>query len=225
VPLLLGAAIGIALLRALSRPKVNHVSVSGLELSGTLAAWMESVQESEMAEPWRKSHNLWHTRLGMVLFEKASAPTIRDFWPTYRKCWQTPEDYFGDPRHEAAVRAISRARAGERLTRIAQALVAERKPGESGTLVIGGFPTNDSDQLPRSAVTVDRLIPLPRQSDSPSEYMVRKAGHCFQICCSLCFDHSLLSQIQQNALIGYSLLTCPSTPLMTAGRHSPSSSP
>jgi len=83
---------------------------------------MKTQEEEELAQPWRGSKDLWHTLLGMILFEKAKPLVARNFWRTYARRWDTPQVYLEDPRREAATRAIGRGGASELLAWIARAL-------------------------------------------------------------------------------------------------------
>src|SRR3712207_9484033 len=97
----------------------KQVHLSSLELGSILAEWMESQKESELAQPWRRSADLWHTLLGMILFERAKPAIARDFWPTYARRWPTPRAYLSDPRAQAATRAIGQSDSGKLLERTA----------------------------------------------------------------------------------------------------------
>ncbi len=140
VPPLLGAAVGGEVVRALGNLERQRVRLSSRELGTTLATWMQTQQEDELAQPWRRSDDLWHTLLGIILFEKAKPVVARNFWPTYARRWKTPQAYLEDPRREAATRAIGRGGTGELLTRLARALSApEEDPLEPGALGIPGL--------------------------------------------------------------------------------------
>ena len=139
VPPLLAAAIGRRIQGALRDPERRPDRLSSRELGGILSDWIQGQEEEELAQPWRRSRDLWHTLLGMVLFEKAKPVVARNFWPTYARRWETPEAYLEDPRRKAAVRAIGRGGAGELLERTASALTAAVAPFEYGALRIDGL--------------------------------------------------------------------------------------
>lgn len=122
VPPLLGAAVGRQIVRALRTPERCQRHLSSRELSTVLATWMGTQEDDELAQPWRKSDDLWHTLLGIVLFEKAKPVIAQNFWPTYARRWDSPRSYLEDPRREAATRAIGHSGAGELLGRIAEVL-------------------------------------------------------------------------------------------------------
>lgn len=128
VPPLLGAAVGRQILGALRNPERRRRHVSSRELSTVLATWMETQEDDELAQPWRRSDDLWLTLLGMVLFEKAKPTVTRNFWRTYARRWNTPQAYLEDPRREAATRAIGRSGANKLLSHIASGLT---EPGDT----------------------------------------------------------------------------------------------
>jgi len=123
VPPLLGAAVGRQILGALHNSERRQAHLSSRELSTVLATWMETQEDNELAQPWRRSDDLWHALLGMVLFEKAKPAVTRNFWRTYARRWNTPQAYLEDPRREAATRAIGRSGANKLLSQIASGLI------------------------------------------------------------------------------------------------------
>jgi A/G-specific adenine glycosylase len=100
---------------------------------------METQKDDELAQPWRKSDDLWHTLLGIVLFEKAKPVVARNFWPTYARRWGTPRAYLEDPRKDAATRAIGRSGTGELLGRVAHALSESEDAVLSGDVKVPGL--------------------------------------------------------------------------------------
>jgi DNA (cytosine-5)-methyltransferase 1 len=139
VPPMLGAAVGRHIIRALRNPERRQPRPSSLELSTVLATWMETQEEDKLSQPWRRRGDLWHTLLGIVLFEKAKPIVARNFWRTYARRWDTPVAYLKDPRREAATRAIGRGEASELLVRVARALTGPEDPLEHGAPKIPGL--------------------------------------------------------------------------------------
>ena len=139
VPPLLAAAIGRRILGALRSPERRQDRLTSQELGSMLSTWIQGQEEEELAQPWRRSQDLWHTLLGIVLFEKAKPVIARNFWRTYARRWETPEAYLEDPRREAAVRAIGRSGAGELLEGIALALTGSGNPFDYGAVKIAGL--------------------------------------------------------------------------------------
>lgn len=139
VPPMLATTIGRQILRALKDPTRQRERLSSLQLGSMLASWIGTQEETELAQPWRRSGDLWHTLLGIILFEKAKPAVTRDFWPTCARRWGSPEEYLSDPRGEVAVRAIGRTGAGALLGRVARAMVALDDPAAHTDLRVEGL--------------------------------------------------------------------------------------
>jgi DNA (cytosine-5)-methyltransferase 1 len=139
VPPLLGAAVGRQIFKVLRNSERRQHHHSSRELSTVLATWIGTQEEHELAQPWRRRDDLWHTLLGLVLFEKAKPIIAQNFWPTYARRWNTPRSYLEDPRKEAATRAIGRSGAGGLLGRIAHVLTESEDALLSGDRNVSGL--------------------------------------------------------------------------------------
>ena len=122
VPPLLGKHIGKSVLEAINEHKsvTNHISTSAL--SKTLEQWLENEPDKTLAAPWRRSANLWHILLGIILFEKLSSQQIKLLWTTFKKRWADANSFLADSQRGAAIRATGQSKILPTLSEIAKAL-------------------------------------------------------------------------------------------------------
>lgn len=158
VPPMLAQAVGKAVLRALEAPKRSLRRRSTADFAKTLRQWLDETPETEMAAPWRRSGNIWHSLLGMVLFERLPYSLIRAFWPTYRDRWPEPEAFLEDSRRDAAMRAIGRGQTGQLLAEIARALVDRVRSSSYFDLDVPGLP-RDRLALARTLCGLGHQLP------------------------------------------------------------------
>jgi DNA (cytosine-5)-methyltransferase 1 len=122
VPPLLGKHIGKAVLEAIDQhePAIEHIATS--TLAKTLEQWLENEPEKNLAAPWRRSTNLWHILLGIILFEKLPAQQVRLLWSTCKKRWADGKAFLADSQREVAIRATGQSKVLPTLSAIAKML-------------------------------------------------------------------------------------------------------
>jgi len=125
VPPLLGRHIGKSVLEAINRhePATNHVATN--TLAATLEQWLETQPEKNLASPWRRSTNLWHILLGIILFEKLPAQQVGILWSTCKKRWADAKAFLADSHREIAIRATGQSKLLPTLSAISKALSKE----------------------------------------------------------------------------------------------------
>ena len=122
VPPLLGKHIGKSVLEAIAQhePAVNHIATS--VLAETLEQWLENEPDKNLAAPWRRTTDLWHILLGIVLFEKLPAQQVRLLWSTCKKRWADAGAFLADSQREVAIRATGQSKLLPTLSAIAKVL-------------------------------------------------------------------------------------------------------
>lgn len=79
VPVLLGKAIGDAVVRSLRRGAVKKLET--VKMTEVLSTWYQELHESHLFLPWLRSDSRWKIAVCEIFLERASRDEIRVLWP------------------------------------------------------------------------------------------------------------------------------------------------